>query len=159
MTLVKDFVSMPTYSSSLMRPKRQEGHASFGQEDKDDDTSTPVFDVLEDKQGMVHLVMDVPGVSARDLNIELENDHVLRVSGTRTRYKNGYTSRTEFAQSIRLKDTVDVKNLNVNLSSGVLTITAPQKRTKIKKLPISCDDPPDILDRVRNRHEGEQDEG
>eukprot|EP00797_Seminavis_robusta_P035467 Sro87_g046070.2 (209) ;mRNA; r:53711-54337 len=137
--LVRDMFSVPAYSS-VMRPQG----SIFGGETEI--SSSPRIEVSEDENGTVELVMELPGVSARDLNIEVENDHVLRVQGVRTRRKNGYLSKSEFDQTIRLKDTVDVDKLEANLSAGVLTITVPQKPTKIKKLSISSKDPGSILD-------------
>ena len=132
--LVRDFFYVPAYPNSLMRPE-----GPFVDE-RSKVPSQPHFDVSEDEDGTVHLTMEVPGLSARDLNIEVENDHILRVNGIRTRRKNGHISETKFDHSIRLKDTVDPDRMEANLSSGILTITVPQKPTKIKKLPLSTDD-------------------
>lgn len=128
---------MPTYPNSLMR-QQSVGESKMG--------PNPHFEVSEKEDGTVELVMEVPGLSARDLDIELENDKVLHVSGVRTKHHNGFVSQIEFDEKIRLKDRVDIDNLKVNLSSGLLTITVPQKPTKIKKLPISSDEHCGILD-------------
>lgn len=132
--LVRDFFYLPAYPNSLTRPQ-----SPFS----DDGSSVPSqtqFEVSEGADGTVLLTMEVPGLSARDLNVELENDHVLRVHGVRTRRKNGRISETKFDHSLRLKDTVDPDRMEANLSSGILTITVPQKPTKIKKLPLSSDE-------------------
>ena len=140
--LAKDLFYMPTYPNSLMR---QQGFREPKME------PTPHFEVTESDDGTVELVMEVPGLSARDLNIELENDQVLRVNGIRTKHKDGFVSQVEFEEKIRLRDRDDVDNLKVNLSSGLLTITVPQKPTNIKKLPISSDEHGSILDSPKKK--------
>ena len=144
MMLVKDLVSVPTYPNSLMRPQ---GRTSWTQLDADTTVdSTLHFDISEDCSGRVQFKMEVPGLFARDLNVELENDRVVRVRGSRNQYKQGHISRSEFDESIRLSDNVDVDHLQVNLSSsGILTITAPKKSPKMKRLPILSDDPEDDI--------------
>jgi HSP20 family molecular chaperone IbpA len=139
--LVKDLVSVPTCPSSLMRPQ---GRAWARSNDETTDIMPP-FDISEDDDSTVQLKMTIPGLVSQDLNVGLENDRVLRVRGSRTRYENGYTSLSDFDESIRLGDNVDVGNLQVNLSTGVLTITAPKKPTRMRSLAISFDDPEIIL--------------
>ena len=113
--------------------------------------ANPQFEISEGEDGTLHLTMEVPGVSARDVNIELENDQVLRNSGIRTRRKNGYTSQTEFEESIRLSSNVDIDNLKVSIISGILSISIPRKPTKIKKLPVISDEK-SILDPPEKNH-------
>jgi HSP20 family molecular chaperone IbpA len=154
--LVKDLVSVPTYPNSLMRPKgRTWAHLEY---EKTDSTTPSHFDILEDSNERVQFKMEVPGLSIQGLNVELENDRVLRVRGSRTQYKQGnYISQSEFDESIRLGDNVDVGHLQVKLSSGVLTITAPKKPTKMKRLPILADNPADILNPRMRRRKDEDD--
>ena len=137
--LVRDVFHVPTYPNSLMRSQHGFGESAAKEPD-------PHFEVSERPDGTVELVMEVPGLSARDLDIELENDQVLHVRGNRTKHKNGFVSQTQFEEKIRLKDRMDIDNLKVNLSAGLLTITVPQKPTKLKKLPISSDEHGGILD-------------
>lgn len=154
--LVRDLFYAPAYSNSLMR--QQQGSVFVGNDDESGDSS-PRLDISEHKDGTTEILMEVPGLSARDLNIELENDHILRVEGIRTKRKDGYVSETIFSKQIRLKDTMDVDNLKANLSSGLLTITLPRKPTKIKKFPILTDEPRSILDPVNENSKNDGNEG
>jgi len=135
--LVRDFFYAPPRPYSLGGP---EPSSIWQESSRKKEDPIPHFDVSEDENGTVHLTMEVPGLSARDVNIELENDHVIRVSGVRTRRKNGYISQTKFDESVRLNSNVDVENLNVSLSSGILTIRVPKKPTKIKKLTVHSEE-------------------
>jgi HSP20 family molecular chaperone IbpA len=129
---VRDLFYLPAYPNSFTRPQ--------GPFVDDRGAVQPHFEVSEGEDGTLHLTMEVPGISSRDLNVELENDHVLRIHGVRIRHRNGRISESKFEHSIRLKDTVDPERMEANLSSGVLTITVPQKPTKIRKLPLSTDE-------------------
>lgn len=142
--LVRDFLYTPTFPNSIMRQQGSYFETSTSE-------AKPQFEISEGEDGTLHLTMEVPGVSARDVNIELENDQVLRVSGIRTRRKNGYTSQTEFEESIRLSSNVDIDNLKVSINSGLLSITIPRKPTKIKKLPVLSDEK-SILDPLEKNH-------
>jgi HSP20 family molecular chaperone IbpA len=137
--LVNDLWSVPFTPGSLMRQQS----SIFGESKT---PSPPFFEVSKDDDGTVELVIEVPGLSERDLTVEVENGNVLRVKGVRTQRKNGYLSQTEFDESIHLEDTVDVEKLKAHLSAGILTITVPRKPTMIKKIKIASDDPPSMLD-------------
>ena len=71
----------------------------------------------------VMLTVDVPGVSAKDLQVKFE-DNVLRVSGER----KTAGSESKFVRSFSIDpNNVDVENINANLDSGVLTLKAPKR--------------------------------
>ena len=118
---------------------QQQGSSYFERNNSREDTK-PRLDISENDDGTTELVIEVPGLSARNLSIEVENDHVLRISGTRTHRKNGYISQMEFNEAVRLKDNVDVEKIQSRVSKGTLTIQIPEKAKTIQKLPIQQSD-------------------
>eukprot|EP00980_Cylindrotheca_fusiformis_P000223 scaffold52_cov183-Cylindrotheca_fusiformis.AAC.2 len=72
--------------------------------------------------------VDVPGVKAEDMKMELvDNNQALHLSGGR-KFKNGDTvEETKFERRFTIGSDVDVEKINADLSDGVLTITAPKK--------------------------------
>lgn len=105
----------------------------------------PRYDILEDDKTM-ELLLDVPGIRADDISIELQRGgEVLKVSGTRRvrHYGRGrqlYSS--EFDQMFSLdRDMIDVEKMSVTLEDGLLRISAPKRKRKradrkMKKIPI-----------------------
>jgi HSP20 family molecular chaperone IbpA len=133
MDLMSDMISIPMYNSLF---RQQEQLARLKQALRDEG---PTYHVQELSSGEIELTMDVPGVAAKDLTVELlEDGTILRVSGSR-RHHHG--SVTEFAQLFRIDKDVDTESLVVKLSSGVLRISASKKEKVIKKLQIVEDEP------------------
>lgn len=123
--LMSDMLSLPVYFNSLFQ-QQQEQTLRNAQSD-------PAYHVQELPNGMIELTMDVPGVAAADLSVELiEDGTMLHVSGSRRQHD----SVTEFDKLFRLDKDVDAAKLSVKLSGGVLTVTAPKKEKVVKKLPI-----------------------
>lgn len=123
MDLISDMFSMPVYFNSLFQ-QQQASHQV---------QSDPMYHVKELPNGEIELTMDVPGVAASDLNVELvEDGTMLRVSGSRRRHG----SVTEFEQLFHLNKDVDADNLSVRLQDGVLRVTAAKKEKVVKKIPI-----------------------
>jgi HSP20 family molecular chaperone IbpA len=133
MDLMSDMFSIPMYNS-LFRQQEQLSRLKQALMDEG-----PTYHVQELSSGEIELTMDVPGVAAKDLTVELlEDGTILRVSGSR-RHHHG--SVTEFAQLFRIDKDVDAESLVVRLSSGVLRISASKKEKVIKKLQIVEDEP------------------
>ena len=92
---------------------------------------SPQYEV-EETNDSFQIYMEVPGVSAHDLSVELMNDGTtLRVYGTkqqsRTSPTSTYRSSSRFDQMFSLDtNTVNVSNLSVSLQDGILTITLPK---------------------------------
>lgn len=93
----------------------------------------PSVDVFEDEGG-IHVAVDVPGVKAEDLKIEVENN-VLTVRGERKlehdEKKDGY-HRVEryygsFSRSFALGDDVSSEEVEAKYDSGVLRITLKKR--------------------------------
>jgi HSP20 family protein len=102
----------------------------------------PSVDVFEDEAG-VHVNVDVPGVKAEDLKIEVEKN-VLTVRGERKLEhedkKEGY-HRVEryfgnFSRSFALGDEVNTENVEAKYENGVLRISL-QKRPAAKRREIA----------------------
>ena len=123
---MSDMLNMPVHFNSLFR--QQEARLARLQE-----STEPTYHVEELPNGEIELTVDVPGVSASDLTVELlEEGNLLRISGAR----KFHGSVVEFNQLFRVDKDVDADNLSVRLASGVLRISAPKKEKVIKKLPI-----------------------
>jgi HSP20 family molecular chaperone IbpA len=140
--LVSDIFSMPVYVNSLMR--QQQAQLSR-QSPSHSHSTTPSYSVSEDPEtGMIELTMEIPGVSANDISVELEGNKLLRVKGSRTFKQHGSPVAYKFDQVFQIDDDVDPERLKVSLSSGILRITAPKKKQGIKRLPVYTDDGDDI---------------
>jgi HSP20 family protein len=98
------------------------------------------FDVKEE-DGKYHISVDVPGVKASDMKVEIENDSkVLHIHGGRKVTKNGSITETRFDKRFTIGDNVDVDKLSANLEDGVLVLTAPKlevERPKTRTIEVS----------------------
>ena len=92
----------------------------------------PAMDLVEEKDEYV-LHADLPGVSEKDVKIELE-DNVLSISGTRkseheTR-KDGYyrveRASGSFSRSLTLPKGVDPESIRAEFENGVLEVRIPK---------------------------------
>lgn len=99
-------------------------------------------------------VMELPGIKANDLKLELHHGHVLIVTAyrhTNVSHEPSFRRRTRISRSMVIdgsneQEVVDVKRLEANFSDGLLVIVAPRssrvvvsKNSKPKKvvIPIS----------------------
>jgi HSP20 family molecular chaperone IbpA len=87
---------------------------------------------INNSDSKVELSLDVPGIKASDLKVNIENQ-VLTISGNRTVTRENLTSNWRFSRQFALEATVDTSNLTANLVDGVLTVSAPKtaKKTSI----------------------------
>ena len=132
--MVSEIFSMPIYVNSLARQHSNEVNRLAR-------SWSPRYDVSEDAEtGAVQLTMEVPGVSARDLDIELENDSLLRISGSRKIEQHGKAMESKFDHTFELDKNVDPHRLQVSLSRGILTVTAPKKEKVIQKIAIEVNE-------------------
>jgi len=103
----------------------------------------PYADIYETDDALA-VVMEMPGVEKKDLNVALENG-VLRVDGQIdfSKYKDMEPVYTEYnighyARSFTLSDTVDQNKISANLEDGVLTLTLPKaKAAQPRKIAIN----------------------
>jgi HSP20 family protein len=93
----------------------------------------PSADIYETDDALA-VVMEMPGVEKKDLNIALEND-VLKVDGRIdfTKYESMEPVYSEYnvghyARSFTLSNKVDQDRISANLEDGVLTLTLPKAK-------------------------------
>jgi HSP20 family molecular chaperone IbpA len=102
-------------------------------------------------ENQMYVDIDVPGVAAKDLKVEVFDTPacVVQWSGSRKlRHKEGgkdeKTSTTTFANRLRLGPSVDCEKLAANLSHGVLRVTAPMKERHeslgVRTIPVTEQD-------------------
>lgn len=92
----------------------------------------PALDVLNEKEH-IEVRMDLPGVSADDVNIEIKEGILTisaQVKSDETRESGSYTYRERYTgsyqRSLRLPDTVDVQNAEAKFENGVLSLKMPK---------------------------------
>jgi len=137
--LLGDIFTMPLFSSStnsLMRQHQRNMDAQLR------NPSSPRYEV-EEEEDRFNIFMEVPGMKAHDLSVELQDDGTtLRVHGTRSHHSTArYSSSTlsssshsRFDQMFHLdKNVVDVANLSVALEDGILTIQLPKQKVETTK--------------------------
>jgi len=104
----------------------------------------PAMDLVETEDHFV-LRADLPGLSEKDVNIELE-DNVLTVSGERKaeheERKEGYyrveRASGSFSRSLTLPEGVDPAGVTANFDRGVLEVRVPKpEERKPRKVAIS----------------------
>jgi len=104
----------------------------------------PAMDLVETKDDFV-LRADLPGISEKDVNIELE-DNVLTISGERKaeheEHKEGYyrveRSSGAFSRSLTLPEGVDPAAVRAQFDRGVLEVRIPKPEArKPRKVAIS----------------------
>ncbi len=88
----------------------------------------PNTDIFESDDALT-VVMEMPGVERKDIDIRLEND-VLRVEGRIdfTKYEGMEPVYTEYnvgpyARALTLSDKIDQEQISAELDDGVLTLT------------------------------------
>jgi HSP20 family molecular chaperone IbpA len=135
--MVSEIFSHPMYNmaNSLLRQSHQ-GSAGGA-------AASPLhYDVSQDRAtGVVTLRMELPGVSAQELQVELENASLLRIRGSRPHMLGGpQTAAMEFDQSFQLDEDVDPASLQVTLQNGILQVSASKKETIVQRLEIHTAD-------------------
>lgn len=106
--------------------------------------TVPFTDILECEDGF-HIYMDIPGVPAEALSIELEENE-LKVRG-KSLYgaSAGRPMRSEFEpapyeRAFTLSDLVDRENIRANVKDGVLDLFLPKaESTKPRRIEIRAD--------------------
>ena len=99
---------------------------------------TPAVDIFEtDKE--ITLLADMPGVKAKDLNIDLRDD-VLTLEGDveapekedeRYILREYYTGR--YVRQFALSDTIDQSKIEAELNDGVLRLTLPKAEKAVPR--------------------------
>src|SRR5271166_5132821 len=102
----------------------------------------PYSDIYETNEALC-VVMEMPGVEKKDLDVALEND-VLRVDGRIdfSKYEGMEPVYAEYnvghyGRSFALSGTIDQEKIGANLEDGVLTLTLPKaKHAQPRKIAI-----------------------
>ncbi len=82
----------------------------------------PAADVAEDEDG-VEITFEVPGVAAKDVKLEVDNNLLTLVAKSALR-KRGLP--VAYKRSFYLSDTVDVGKISASARDGVLTLVIPR---------------------------------
>jgi HSP20 family protein len=102
--------------------------------------SSPGYEISEG-DGKYNIHVDVPGIKAADMNVELENEgKVLHISGGRKVTSGDTVSETRFEKRFTIGVNVDTQKMSAHLVDGVLTLTAPKiekKEEPVHKIAIT----------------------
>jgi HSP20 family molecular chaperone IbpA len=104
--------------------------------------NAPRYQVVDNDE-IFSVEIDVPGVKAEDLKINLEEDgKMLTLSGSREKTEDGYSYSSEFSESFYIDPAViDTEHFSANLQNGVLVVSAPKDLKKlaetVKSIPIT----------------------
>lgn len=101
---------------------------------------SPAVDIYESEDGLT-VVADIPGVSAEDLSIRVENG-VLNLQAKGSQATNGQEASylwreyrlTNFWRQFQLPDEVDQEKIKAELKNGVLTLFLPKAESVKPKL-------------------------
>jgi HSP20 family molecular chaperone IbpA len=112
-------------------PRELANFPSLNSFDKDEGFwhSRHPYQVREDDK-MYTVSVDVPGVKAEDMNIKIEDDNVLHLSGARKIQDGNNFSERGFEYRMTLGDKVQVDKISANLADGVLKLTVPKMEVK-----------------------------
>ncbi len=114
----------------------------FARESRDRTPSVMAFDAVRSEDA-VRLYFDVPGVSADDLEVNVDRNQ-LTISAERL-WESGddeilVSERPQgvFTRRVMLSDSLDTERLEANLDEGVLTVMVPvAEQSKPRKIDIS----------------------
>ena len=94
-------------------------------------TNQPYSYMNEDKKEY-YLNMDLPGVEKKDVNVRVENSHVI-VSGERKNDSINNNFYGKFEQIFKIPENVKVDKIKASLKNGVLNISFPKDKNAIGK--------------------------
>ena len=143
MDVVSQIFSSPIYYNSLIRQQEdaQSARIMDPQRSAGVSSAAPFYVITESEDGQtLDLEIEVPGVSAKEINVQIENDRMLRVQGSRRLHGNGSVTQIRFDKVFQMDADADIENIQVTLSSGILRVSIPQKPKKariVKSIPIA----------------------
>ena len=114
----------------------------FARETRERTPSVMAFDAVRSEDA-VTLYFDVPGVSAEDLDVNVDRNQ-LTITAERM-WQSGddeilVSERPQgtFTRRVMLSDSLDTEKLEANLDEGVLTVTVPvAEQSKPRKIDVS----------------------
>ncbi|KAG7359262.1 heat shock protein Hsp20 [Nitzschia inconspicua] len=105
--------------------------------------------------------VDVPGVRPEDMDVKIEENNVLHLSGGRKIQDGNNFSERKFDYRMTLGDDVQVDKISASLADGVLKLTAPKMEKKMpeaRTIQITAGPAPMQLDVEKKEREGEKTE-
>jgi HSP20 family molecular chaperone IbpA len=129
MDLVSEIIRAPIYFNTMFK-QQQEGSVRLT-------PSSPRYAISENANAM-ELEVEVPGVSVKDLDIELEENKVLRIKGTRKHPGKtaSIAESSHFDLTFQLADDVEPDRMTASLSAGILRLRVPKREKITQKIPI-----------------------
>lgn len=97
----------------------------------------PNYDINSDED-KVQVVLDVPGVNLRDIDVTVENDTFLNITGHRTTKSDDGTTTSELNFDKRFnfgENVIDSSKIVANLANGVLQVSLPKLPPSAKSVP------------------------
>jgi HSP20 family molecular chaperone IbpA len=143
MDLVSLIFSSPIYYNSLLRQQDAQSARTTSSMDQRADgvvsSAAPFYTITESEDGQaIDLEIEVPGVSAKEINVEIENDRMVRVQGSRRLHESaGSVTQMRFDKVFQMDADADIENIQVTLSSGILRVSVPKKTRVVKSIPIA----------------------
>jgi HSP20 family protein len=105
----------------------------------------PACDIAEDP-AMLRVTLEVPGVRAEDVKVNLENN-VLTISGEKRQETEDKTERFHryersygaFERSFTLPSTVDADRIKARVDNGVLVVEIPKvEKARPREIPVAA---------------------
>jgi HSP20 family protein len=102
-------------------------HLDRSAEDEVLQKASPGFEIHE-HDGQYQISVDVPGVKASDMSLELEQDGtVLRLSGARKVTEGDCVTETRFDKMFAIGGNIDTEKMTANLADRVLILKVPKR--------------------------------
>ncbi len=105
---------------------------------------TPATDVLEKDDAFV-LIMDVPGVSEKDVELELEDDVLTVHARAASHEMEGYEllygeyRSSDYERSFTLSSDIDREKIKASVKNGVLRVELPKaEKLKPRKIEVKA---------------------
>ena len=95
-------------------------------------TTNQPYSYMNENKKEYYLNMDLPGVEKKDVNVRVENNHVI-VSGERKNDSANKHFYGKFEQIFKVPENVKVDKINAKLKNGVLNISFPKDKNAIGK--------------------------
>ena len=143
--LVSEFFHTPFYNLNSMMKQQQLAADRLAR------STSPRYAVSEEN-GVVQLEVELPGVHAGDLDVELEDNNVIHIRGSRKQGAGSVDS--SFDLSFQLADGVHSERLTANLSAGILRVSVPRKEKVVKKLTVTTDEAEEELLQIKAAQDG-----
>lgn len=100
----------------------------------------PLMDIFE-QNGVYTFEVELPGLTKNDVNIKLNEDGVLTISGNKNKHTDSVVSKLrqerkygEFSRSIQLANDIDINKVNAKFENGILTLTINKKEPDAPKV-------------------------